>query len=858
MTKAKSSTKKSVRLSSDIVPIKYDLTIKPDLEAFNFWGKETISIKIKKATNKITLHSRDIDVETAEIDGKFAKKISYDKKAETVVLEFKNKITPSNAKLTLVFTGVISENLRGFYKSKYEIDGVTKNIATTQFEATDARRAFPCFDEPAQKAVFDVHFIIPGTHTAISNTLPKTVKEHEAGYKIVSFESTPKMSTYLLAFIIGEFEYVEGFTKAKGKSKKVQVRVYTTPGKKHQAKFALDVAIRSLEFYNEYFDIPYPLPTLDMIAIPDFESGAMENWGAITYRETALLVDPENTSLANKEWVALVIAHELAHQWFGNLVTMHWWTDLWLNEGFASYIEYLAVDHIFPEWKIWDEFLTSDMAVALRLDALKNSHPIEVEVHHPNEISEIFDAVSYSKGATVIRMLAEYLGHDKFRDGLRHYLKKHSYKNTKTTDLWESFSKISKKDVVKIMKNWTGKTGYPLLSLKVKNGKHEVIQERFFSSRVSAKANKEKTVWQVPLKYEADKKIKETLLDKKNVSLGDKYIGKLNFGETTLARVKYDTQTLEKIKDEIVEGKLSVHDRLGIVRDLFALAESGHIPTTDVLEFIPIFKKETEYIVWAEISSGLGRVYNMVYDESIKESYKKYALDVFSLITKKMGWIPEKNEKHSDTFLRNLALSSSGAYGDKKIIQEAKRLFANRIEKPIRADLRGIVYGIVASKGGEKEWQTFKKLYKDEKMHEEKNRYASAMASFKDIKILKKTLDFAMSDEVRDQDRPSLLCAVWGNRKGREMTWKFIRQNWKTLLKKYGEGGHFLGRLISPLGAHTKKKDAEDAKAFFKKNSLPGGERTLEQALERIYSNDAWIKADKENVKKWLKNFIAS
>lgn len=393
--------KKSVLLDKDIIPTSYDLTLKPDLEAFVFSGKEVIEIDLKSPKKSITLHSRDIDIETAEIiygkENIFAEKISYNKASETATIHFKEKIKKGKVKLSLVFSGIINESLRGFYNSKYVIDGVTKHIATTQFEATDARRAFPCFDEPAQKAVFHVSLIVPGEHTAISNTLPISIKEHEAGYKVVQFAPTPKMSTYLLAFIIGDFEYIEGWTKDK-----VQVRIFTTKGKSHQAKFALEVAIKSLEFYNEYFDIPYPLPILDMIAIPDFESGAMENWGAITYRETAILVDEENSSLSNKQWIALVISHELAHQWFGNLVTMHWWTDLWLNEGFASYIEYLAVDHIFPNWKIWDQFLTADFSSALRLDSLSNSHPIEVKVHHPNEINEIFDSVSYSKGVFLI------------------------------------------------------------------------------------------------------------------------------------------------------------------------------------------------------------------------------------------------------------------------------------------------------------------------------------------------------------------------------------------------------------------------------------------------------------------------
>ena len=343
----------------------------------------------------------------------------------------------------------------------------------------------------------------------------------------MKFAPTPKMSTYLLAFIVGDFEFLE-----KKSNRGVLVRVYTTPGKKHQAKFALDVTVQVLEFYEKYFNIPYPLNTLDMIAIPDFTSLAMENWGAITFREVGLLVDEIHTSVSTKELVAEVIAHELAHQWFGNLVTMEWWTHLWLNEGFASYIPYLAIDKLFPQWNIWERFTTDTLGIALRLDALKNTHPVEIEVHHPSEIGEIFDAVSYSKGASIIRMLANYLGEKDFRDGLRYYLKKHSYKNTETVHLWQAFAKVSKKPVAQMMKNWTSQPGYPVVKARMINKKINFSQNRFFASPLSAKRAEDKmhstgsapTEWKIPIIF------------KKN---------KVNFGETGFFRTAYSKDLLE-------------------------------------------------------------------------------------------------------------------------------------------------------------------------------------------------------------------------------------------------------------------------------------------------------------------------
>lgn len=856
--KIKSTNKESVRLPSHIYPTKYELTLKSDLEAWVFSGSEVIDIVVDKTISEITLHSKDLEIESAHISpstlkgegrGEVAFKISYNEKAETATFYFKNKIPKGKAKLSIVFSGIISDGLRGFYRSHYTHDGVKKKIATTQFEATDARRAFPCFDEPAHKAEFHVSLIVPNSHTAISNTLPTKIAEHEAGYKIINFEKTPKMSTYLLAFIIGEFEYIEGFTKDK-----VRVRVFTTAGKKHQAKFALDVAIRSLEFYNNYFGVAYPLPILDLIALPDFESAAMENWGAVTFRETAVLVDDEHTSFANKQWVAIVIAHELAHQWFGNLVTMHWWTDLWLNEGFASYMEYLCTDHMFPEWKIWDLYLSDRYSVALRLDALAGSHPIEVPVHHPNEINEIFDAVSYAKGSAVIRMLAGYLGKDKFKEGLQYYMKKHKYGNTHTVDLWDAFEKVSRKPVKKIMQNWTGKMGYPLLTTKENKNGFNISQERFFSSRISKEKNNEKTLWQVPFSYESNKEQLKELLTKKSGPLIGTSIGKVNVGETTLSRVAYDNKTLARLAEEVISRKLSSHDRLGLVRDIFALAEGGYISTVTALEFSLTFKNEKEYIVWAELASGIDRVYHIISDDKeVKELYHTYARGIFTPLAEKMGFEKKKGEENSHTFLRNLALSHAALYGNAVIIKKAQELFLKSKQNPLPPDLRSVVYSIVARSGKIKEWKIFEKMYTGTEMDEERDRAGRALAQFKDASLLARTLNFALSKNVRMQDAPFVLGAVWQNTNGRDLTWKFVQKNWKMLLSRYGEGGHFLGRLISPLGLHTKVADAKQAQKFFKKNAAPGAARTLEQSLEKIYSNASWIKADMASIRKWLK-----
>lgn len=823
-----------VRLSINVIPKVYEIELKPDLENFTFEGIETITLDIKESTKTLTLHSKEIEIVTADV-GKVFAKISYNNKNETATFTFSKIIGKGKIKLVLVFKGILNDKMRGFYRSQYQINGKTHHMATTQFEATDARRAFPCFDEPAHKAIFHVSLIVPKGKTAISNTLPISVLEHEAGYQIVKFSPTPIMSTYLLAFIIGDFEYVE-----KKSKRGVIVRIYTVPGKKHQAQFALECAVKTLEFYEKYFDIPYPLNTLDMIAIPDFSSLAMENWGAITFREIGLLVDDKNTSAQSRERITEVIAHELAHQWFGNLVTMEWWTHLWLNEGFASYISYLAVDKLFPKWDMWTKFSTNDLGVALRLDALKNTHPIEVEVHHPDEIGEIFDEVSYSKGASIIRMLADYLGEKDFRDGLRYYLKKHSYKNTETLDLWKAFEKISKKNVTKMMHNWTSNPGYPVIKASLIKNQLSLTQERFFASPKSKATAKDKTIWQTPIKVVSN----ETYL-------------KINYSETGFYRTAYSKELLEKLIEPVSKKTLSPRDRLGIVRDLFALAEAGTIPTTDALEFLKAFKHEDNYTVWVEIASGLARLGQLVAKTPSKTNLDKLILSLISPVALHLGWNKKKDELHADTLLRSLAISRAGISGDKKIISEARKKFL-LIQKnhQISPDIRGAIYSIVATHGGMKEFNMLVKQYKNETLHEEKNRIGNALGDFSNPKILKLACEFAMSKHVRIQDTVGILSGVGSNSHGRDIWWNFIQKNWKTLVSRYGEGGLTLGRAVKAISGSSEEKHLKNFKKFFATHEAPGAKRAIDQIIERLEGNVAWLKRDKKVIHSFLSTLL--
>ncbi|MCA9356050.1 M1 family metallopeptidase [Candidatus Nomurabacteria bacterium] len=853
----KGKPSKNIRLSKDITPSKYDVSFRVDLDAHAFSGEETIYLQNKKTTKKITLHSLDLNIESSYIvhgkDKVFPIKTSYDKKRETVTLEFKENIKPGKIKLVFLWRGVLSDTLRGFYKSTYLHDGKEKTMATTQFESTDARRAFPCFDEPDFKAVFNIKMALPKDKHAISNTLPISTSHHSDGYQVIEFSPTPKMSTYLVAFIIGDFEYIKRKTK-----RGVEVRVFTTPGKKNQAKFALDVAVRCLDFYEKYFEINYPLPNLDMIAIPDFEAGAMENWGAITYRESALLVDDENTALSNKQWVAIVICHELAHQWFGNLVTMEWWTDLWLNEGFASYIEYLAADHLFPEWKMWEQFVALDLSTALSLDSLENTHPIEVDVHDPKEIGEIFDAISYQKGASVIRMLAEYIGYENFRKGLAYYLKKHSYKNTSTIHLWEAFEKVSKKPVKKMMHTWTHKAGHPLVSVDLNKGKFLLSQRRFYSSMLSAKKSKDTTVWPVPMTYMAENENKRhsVFFDKKNMSIDisheDKWY-KWNADETGVYRVDYSPTLLEKLFIPVKDKKITKEDRHGILRDISATTFSSTGKVKDMLEFLHAYKKEDEYIVWSQIISILLKMDNILHGTKYHSALHNYAREILEDIVKKVGFKKKNSESHSQVLLRSLVLGAGARFGMKDIASFANK---NINKKGLDPDMRGVVYGSVVRDGNNKTLNNFIQMYKAESFHEEKNRIGGAMAHFRDEKILEKVLDFVFSDAVRPQDKPMIFYRIASSPYGRKVAWVYLKKNWKKIIDIYSSGGHMLVRFVSPFSSFIDDKYAKEIKEFFKKNPAPGAKRTIMQSVEAIEANAAFYKANKKEIENFFKRYI--
>lgn len=822
---------KPIRLSTEIIPTHYTIELFPDLEARLFSGTETIDVTLSKKTKSITLHSKELEVMNVSLvqnkNTLIPDALAYDEIHESVTFVFTKPLAIGKAKLTLSFRGVLNEHMRGFYASRYHIDNKEHIMATTQFEANDARRCIPCFDEPSMKATFQVSLVIPKDKEAISNMLPLSIDEHSHGYKVVSFEKTPKMSTYLLAFLVGDFEYLEHTTK-----KGLKVRIITTPGKKEQGRFALDVTLKCLAYYEKYFDIPYPLNTLDMIAVPDFESGAMENWGAITYRETALLIDEKHSSLSAKQYVAIVICHELAHQWFGNLVTMEWWNDLWLNEGFASYMEYVAVDHIFPQWNIWSDFLFSDYDRALRLDALTSTHPIDVPVHDPNDIGQIFDAISYSKGASVIRQLAEYLGETHFRDGLRYYLKKHSYKNTETIHLWQAFEKVSKKQITNMMNLWTKKPGYPIISVDTKDGILSLAQERFFQT----KNTKDKTLWPVPISFVHEKgKTESALMATKKMTVhkpGHVWC-KLNSQETGFFRVSYSTEMLKDLESPIRTGRLSEADRYGIIRDVCALTWKGEKTLEEVLAFIDAYTNETEYSIWIEIVSFFNQVRTFVENTPAEKNFNIYVQNYMKPLFTKLGYSKQTNEDEKIALLRSLVLSTLVSYKDPQVLAWAQK---TSTQKNIDPDVRGVVYRGLAKMNTQTAYTYLKKKYLETTLHEEKNRLLQALGLFEKESLITQNLKLLFSKDVRLQDSIYLFRSITAHRIGSAFAFEHIHKEWHQY-KEISVARNMFSYFVGAFASMNTMKEKKAFETFFTKKGLQGIELAFSQTSEKIEHN---------------------
>ncbi|XP_037947541.1 puromycin-sensitive aminopeptidase [Teleopsis dalmanni] len=822
--------------------------------------------KITEATKAITLNASDIDIKSAELiignDTVAPIGITYSNQNETASLYFAKELpVGDSALLTMKFSGELNDKMKGFYRSKYFTQsGEERYAGVTQFEATDARRCFPCWDEPAIKATFDITLVVPADRVALSNMPVIEETTSSDGLRRLRFDRTPIMSTYLVAVVVGEYDYVEGKSEDG-----VIVRVFTPVGKKEQGLFALEVATKVLPYYKSYFNIAYPLPKMDLIAIADFSAGAMENWGLVTYRETFVLVDPKNTSLIRKQSIALTVGHEIAHQWFGNLVTMEWWTHLWLNEGYASFVEFLCVNHLFPEYDIWTQFVTDMHTRALELDCLKNSHPIEVPVGHPSEIDEIFDEISYNKGASVIRMLHDYIGESDFRKGMNIYLTRHQYKNTCTEDLWAALQEASSVPVAEVMSTWSKLQGFPVVSVDAIQKDDNKMVLKLSQSKFTADGSKpvEDYTWVIPITVSTskhpDKIAKTFLLNKKEMEVVLDDVGpndwiKINPGTVGYYRTRYSKEMLEKLIPAVSNMELPPLDRLGLIDDMFAMCQAGQTSTAEVLKLIDSYRNETNYTVWTAITNSLSNLYILISHTELMDYFNIYGEKLYRPVADRLGWEAREGESHLDTLLRSLVLSRLVSFRCKDVINEAKKRFRNHIDgtASIPADLRSTCYKAILQNGDESNFNEMLKLYRSTDLHEEQDRISRALGSMSDVVLLRKVIDFAMSSEVRAQDSVFVIVAVAVNPKGRDMAWQFFKDNNQKLLEQY-QGGFLLARLIKYLIENfASEEKAIEVEKFFKTKQFSGTERTVSQAVETIRLNAAWLQRDLDSLTAYL------
>lgn len=855
-------------LPRDVEPTSYNICLSPDLQNFTFTGEEGISVEIKNPVSRITLHSVGLGITNVQLlpddqEDLEPEKISFDEKKETVTFDFGRPLKKGMATLMIDFTGELNDKLHGFYRTSYTVGGVKKFGAATQFEAIDARRAFPCFDEPDRKANFEIQLIVPKDMTALSNMPVEQEMPWTEDKKIVYFGKTPKMSSYLAAWVVADLDYLEAYDKNG-----VRIRVYTTPDKKDFGKFALECALHDLSYYADYYKIPYPLDKLDLVALPDFAAGAMENWGLLTFRETALLIDPKNSSASAKERVADVVAHENAHMWFGDLVTMRWWDHIWLNEGFATFAEMRAVAHHFPEWKRDLRFVAEDVVSALHDMDKKNSHPIEPEIEDPEKVREIFDTTTYSGGSSVCLMIEQFLGEKGFRKGGHNNIKKNKYGNITTADLWKELGKATGKPVSAIMGSYTKQPGYPIILVNRKNKKDmavlELEQKRFI---FDGSRDKNNTLWKVPIGFVTpgtkDKTPIFRYMDKQKASCAvhtseSDWI-KLNPGQTSLYRVMYPKDMWRKLIYAVQMGELSPADRLGLVDDGLALARAGYMKTSQALDMIEAHYHETDYFVWTVVSSRIGAISNLIFRQDYEKKFNDFAANLFDPTVMIVGWEKIPGESHQATLLRSLVLRNAAAYGNEEIIEEAKKRFnsASVTNGELDPDLRQMVYSIVAENGDEKDYEKLLAIYDSTELQEEQVRVIRSLGNSRNQDAIKKILGLNFNGRIRIQDIPILLGNLGSNPHARKAVWQFVKDNWQTFKDTF-PGGRFetvLNIIKATVSGFTTAEDLGDVKTFFKAEKLVKN-ATAKKCLEMIRSNIAWLKRDKEDIRNWLEGKI--
>nr|ATU82844.1 secreted Aminopeptidase-like protein [Pristhesancus plagipennis] len=890
------------RLPGDVVPQLYRLKVIADIEEpnFNFSGTVSITIKCLKATNTIILHAKELEIDPKEV--KINEVAGEDELLPVQILQ--QRFVPENEfylikldqnlkpgktyKVLLGFSGDLTEGLVGFYRSSYKdkSSNSTKWLAVTQFESTYARKAFPCFDEPAMKAKFSIEIGHKEKFNSISNMPLKKTKpmKDRKGWIWNDFEVSVPMSTYLVAYLIGDFVYKE----APPKDNNVTFRIWSRREAIDQVEFAKKVGPEVLEYYEELFDVKYPLPKQDMAAIPDFSAGAMENWGLITYREIDLLYDEKASAILNKQRIASVIAHELAHQWFGNLVTMEWWTDLWLNEGFATYVGRLGVHKVFPEWNHFEEDIVDNIELVYELDSLKTSHKISIEVKHPDDISQIFDTISYRKGSAIIHMMHQFLGKS-FETGVSDYLKEHKYGNAEQDDLWKALTDRAHKDgildpeltVKEIMDSWTLQTGYPIITADrdYKTGTVQLSQKRYLKIPAEAKdANETNACWWIPLTYTTQSAAnfrntvpKQWLKCGQNVHLEgllkpDEWLI-LNINLGGVYRVLYDARNWQMIIKTLNSDNyktISALNRASLLMDIFDFAWRGDMSYDVAFEALSYLKSETEHIPLSTGLTKLSALGQMLKRTSAYGSYSKFVKTLITPIYQKYSNLLNVPDKLEELRMHMLINRWACTHRMGTCVQQIEKVFNEwrslpnpDSENPIPTNVRSIVYCNAIKYGDADTWEFLWERYLNSNHGSEKNTILTSLACSRDIWILNRYLEWSLDDrsQIRKQDSTSVFSFVAGQAIGYYVACDFLKSRLLDIHQYHSDRPVALGRYLGACSRNVIfNHEAEKWKSFVNNNkeTLKGAQLAADQAIETATANTKWYNNHYNNVMKIL------
>ncbi|KAG6919995.1 hypothetical protein DXG01_013344 [Tephrocybe rancida] len=872
------------RLPTDVKPTQYDVTIKTDLEELEFEGFVKISLDVHRKSSSVTLNTTALELGKASIYSDALQTeqeqsgVSFSKESERVTYQFPTALPAgSTAHLKIGFSGKLTGNMTGYYKSAYEADGKQKAYALTQFEPTDARRAFPCWDEPLLKSTFGITLIsradtvnlsnMPATSEEVYSAAAAKPNEHrdlaklysslDETWKITTFQSTPPMSTYIVAFANGHFEHLESSVKMPLSGKTIPLKIYdpltfgpaATADVIHQAQFALDVKAAVLPLYEKVFDVEYPLPKLDTLVATDFDAGAMENWGLITGRTNAFLLDPNKADLQAKKWVATTQSHEVAHMWFGNITTMEWWNYLYLNE----------------EWKVDSEFISDHLNRALSLDSKLSSHPIEVECPDANHINQIFDSLSYSKAASVLRMLSNYVGEELFLKGVSIYLKKKLYANSVTNDLWEGIGAATGKDIVGLMDNWISKIGFPVLTVTETPTGITVRQDRFLEDGHTEPKDNE-TIWNVPLSIVIADKDGKAALNKDAVleareqtfELDTSKSFKLNAGTVGVYRVLYTPERLTKIAEEAAKDDsiFSLNDRIGLVHDAMALSKAGLAKPSSALTLIDGLKNEKEYLVWSGISESLSGLVSIWWEHpQIVDQLNVFRRALFVPLVNKLGYEYAATDSTDTSLLRTCAISQAAAAKDEGVIKELQSRFAHFMktgdDSTIPADLQRVIFSVAVRYGGKEEFDAAARIYDNAKNPTARIAAIQAMGATEDSELMKETLKF-ISTKARDQDVVYFFRGLASNPKARRQVVQYFKDEYDSLYTRF-EATFTLKSLVElAMGGLSTEQDRTDIIEFFKDKDTSKYNQGLAQVLDGIRARIAYIERSTGDLEGWF------